>query len=98
MTYHINLELSGASNEQKTAMVAAYREMLERLLGGADKVVPAWLAAKAEEEAQRQSTLEPTLGGATGRWDLFTTMAREAAFKDWSGDRKDASFEFVLAQ
>lgn len=99
MTYHIALShLPGASDEQKDALVSVYREMFERLLGGADKVVPAWLAAQAEIEAQRESTLEPRLGGATGRWDLFASMARRSALETWTGESEDARFEFSLIQ
>lgn len=99
MTYHIVLtHLAGASDEQKDALVRVYREMLERLLGGADKVVPTWLAAQAEIEAQRQSTLEPMLGGASGRWDLFAAMARRSALETWTGESDDARFEFNLIQ
>ena len=99
MTYHIELvDLPGASDAQKTEFVRLYREMLERLLGGADKVVPTWLAMQAEIDAQKQSTLEATLGGAVGRWDLFSVMARNAALEAWDGDKTKAQFEFSIAQ
>lgn len=99
MTYTITLvDLPDATEAQKAELVRLYRDMFERIVGGADKVVSTWLAVQEEASAQSSSTIEPRLGGSTGRWELAAAMARRTALETWPGDSSNAQFEFSVAQ
>ena len=97
MTYSITLQDFPELPEDARAKAEdQYRRALEKALGGAEEVVPAYRAWLRVSESDNDQVGKEDVAQA-GKWQKASDLARQAGFRSL-GESTEAYFEFKLSR